>query len=259
MRGCISAYSIPPTNPSRRNPMVHKLAIVAVIGLTGSAVCMGAAAAIGGSSFGDGMDFSMFGDRPRCEVVAGASAISRTLDWDGSDHVGLSVGGHATYTPGSDNKVHVTGDPQILAHIRVRDGNIEMDCNGHHNSDLQVILPGQEFKKFGIAGSGSLVLQNLNQDRLKVSIAGSGSIKADGKVQTADIHIAGSGDADLGHVASQISEVHIAGSGNTDIAPTEEADIHIAGSGDVNMHSSPKKLETHIAGSGRIHNIASGG
>ena len=74
--------------------MVHKLAIVAVIGLTGSAVCMGAAAAIGGREFGknfDGIDFSMFGDRPRCETVQGASATSRDMEWDGSDHVGLSV------------------------------------------------------------------------------------------------------------------------------------------------------------------------
>lgn len=245
--------------------MVHKLAIVAIIGLTGSAVCMGAAAAIGGNEFGknlEGMDFSMFGDRPRCETVQGATATSRDLDWDGSDHVGLSVGGHAHYTPGSDDKVHLTGDPQALAHVRVRDGNIEMDCNsGWHNSssNLEITLPGQAFKRFGIAGSGNLVLQKLNQHELKVSIAGSGSIKADGKVEVTQIHIAGSGDADLGQVASQVSEVHIAGSGNTDIAPTDEADIHIAGSGDVNLHTSPKKLETHIAGSGRIHNITSGG
>jgi hypothetical protein len=243
--------------------MVHKLAIVAVIGLTGSAICMGAAAAIGGNDFGknlDGMDFSMFGDRPRCEAIQSATATSRDLDWDGSDHVGLSVGGHAHYTPGSDNKVHLIGDPQALAHIRVRDGNIEMDCNGNHNSgNLEITLPGQEFKRFAIAGSGNLVLQNLSQHKLKVSIAGSGSIKADGKVEMAEIHIAGSGDADLGQVASQVSEVHIAGSGNTDIAPADEADIHIAGSGDVNLHTSPKKLETHIAGSGRIHNITSGG
>ena len=53
--------------------MVHKLAIVAVIGLTASAVCMGAAAAIGGNQFGrdfDGIDLSMFGDRPRSLAVA---------------------------------------------------------------------------------------------------------------------------------------------------------------------------------------------
>jgi len=244
--------------------MVHKLAIVAVIGLTGSAICMGAAAAIGGNDFGknlDGMDFSMFGDRPRCEAIQNATATSRDLDWDGSDHVGLTVGGHAHYTPGSDNKVHLTGDPQALAHVRVRDGNIEMDCSGwnHNAGNLDITLPGQEFKRFAIAGSGNLLLQNLNQHKLKVSIAGSGSIKADGKVEMAEIHIAGSGDADLGQVASQISEVHIAGSGNTDIAPADEADIHIAGSGDVNLHTNPKKLETHIAGSGRIHNITSGG
>jgi hypothetical protein len=78
-------------------------------------------------------------------------------------------------------------------------------------------------------------------------------------VEHADIHIAGSGDADLGQVAAHVATVHIAGSGNTDIAPSDEADIHIAGSGDVNLHTNPKRLNTHIAGSGRIHNISSGG
>ena len=240
---------------------MHKLALVALIGLTGSAACFGAAAAIGGKEFGNGLDFSLFSDRPRCETVAGATATTRNLDWDGSDHVGLSVGGHATYTPGTDNKVHASGDPQVLAHLRVRNGNIEMDCNGWHHdaSNLMIILPGQEFKRFAIAGSGDLLLQKLDQNMVKVSIAGSGSIKADGKVETADIHIAGSGDADLGRVVAQVATVHIAGSGNTDIAPSEEADIHIAGSGDVNLHTSPKRMETHIAGSGRIHNISSGG
>jgi hypothetical protein len=243
--------------------MVHKLAIIAVIGLSASAVCMGAAAAIGGREFGkdfEGMDFSMFGDRPRCERSDGASASSRELDWDGSDQVSLSVGGHASYTPGSDGKVHLSGDPQMLTHVRVRDGRIEMNCRGWRGSgELTVTLPGREFKKFGIAGSGSLVLHNLDQEKLKVSIAGSGNIKADGKVERAEIHIAGSGDADLGEVKSQVTEVHIAGSGNTDIAPTEEAEIHIAGSGDVNLHANPKRLNTHIAGSGRIHNRYSGG
>jgi hypothetical protein len=244
--------------------MVHKLAIVAVIGLAGSAICMGAAAAIGGKEFGsdfEGMDFSMFGDRPRCEMVEGASATSRDLNWDGSDHFGLAVPGRASYTPGADDKLHVTGDPQRLAHLRVRNGSLEMDCRGWRGDGdaLTITLPGREFKKFGIAGSGNLVLSNLDQAMVKVSIAGSGSIKADGKVEHADIHIAGSGDADLGRVQANVATVHIAGSGNTDIAPSDEADIHIAGSGDVNLHANPKRLETHIAGSGRIHNLYSGG
>jgi len=245
--------------------MVHKLAHIAVIGLTGSALCMGAAAAIGGREFGknwDGMDLSMWGDKPRCEAVQGATATSRELDWDGSDHFSMAVPGHGSYTPGSDNKVHVSGDPQFLAHLRVHEGRLELNCRNYWsgNTDaLTVILPGQEFKRFSIAGSGNLTLSKLDQMSVRLNIAGSGSIKADGKVEHADVHIAGSGDADLSQVKANVATIHIAGSGNTDIAPSDEADIHIAGSGDVNLHSNPKRLETHIAGSGRIHNISSGG
>jgi hypothetical protein len=242
--------------------MVHKLAIVAVIGLAASAVCMGAAAAIGGNEFGKGLenlDLS-FDDRPRCEN-GGGYPTSRTLDWDGSDHAGIAIPGRATYAPGNDDKLHVSGNPILVPHVRVRDGRVELDCRNWHDSrnDLAITLPGRAFKKFSIAGSGNLELQNLNQERLKLSIAGSGNIKADGKVEHIETHIAGSGDIDAAHVESRIAEVHIAGSGNTDIAPTEEADIHVAGSGDVNLHSNPKKLETHIAGSGRIHNVGAGG
>ena len=72
--------------------MVHKLAIIAVIGLSASAVCMGAAAAIGGREFGNNFDFSMFdGDRPRCEAVRWRRRHQPRIDWDGSDHVSLSV------------------------------------------------------------------------------------------------------------------------------------------------------------------------
>src|SRR6476646_4684012 len=123
---------------------MHKLALIAVIGLTGSALCMGAAASIG------------------------------ELEWDGSDHFGLAVPGHASYTPGSDNKVHASGDPQLLAHLRVRDGRLELNCrNWRGDSDaLTITLPGQEFKRFSIAGSGNMVLSKLDQMSARFNIAG---------------------------------------------------------------------------------------
>src|SRR5438045_553384 len=49
--------------------MAHKLVIIAVIGLSAAAVCMGAAAAIGGKEFGNGLDaFSVFDGRPRSQA-----------------------------------------------------------------------------------------------------------------------------------------------------------------------------------------------
>ena len=80
---------------------MQKLAVIAIAGLTLSAVCFGGVAAVGaGQGVRDtgwnGLDFSMFSEKPRCEAVPGATATNRTLDWDGSDTIGLSVGGTAT-------------------------------------------------------------------------------------------------------------------------------------------------------------------
>ena len=133
---------------------------------------------------------------------------------------------------------------------------LKMDHDAHWHSYWKVA--GTRMEKFGIAGSGKIELTNLDQHDIKVSIAGSGTIKATGKVEEVRISIAGSGDADLGGVVSEDVTVKIAGSGNADIAPRDEAEIHIAGSGDVNLHTNPRKVETHIAGSGRIHNVGSG-
>jgi Putative auto-transporter adhesin, head GIN domain len=318
--------------------MAYKLATIAVIGLAASATCMGAAAAIGGKDFGNGFDdFSLFSGKPRCEVIAGATAGSRTLDWDGSDHLGLSVNGHASYAPGSGDKVLVSGDPQILAHLRVHDGDIEMDCRGWHDrtKDLAITLPGREFRKFDIAGGGNLILDKLDQAGLKIDIAGSGSVRAQGRIDDLDIDVAGSGKADLnqitarqasieiagsgsvrasgkidtlkmeiagsgdadfdqitarqaevgiagsgtirakgsiddvnieiegsgradfGEVTTRTAKVEIGGHGNVDIAPSEAAKIEISGSGDVNLHSNPKRLDSDISGSGRIHRLGS--
>jgi len=243
--------------------MVQKLAIVAFTGLVVSAVAMGVAAAIGTQEYGKEfrrLDLMMFSDRPRCEKTGNATASSRTLNWDGSDEVSLNVPGRARYTPNGDNQMHVSGDPDAVARVRVRGGRIELDCRSGNWGDhaLEITLPGKRFDKFSIAGSGKLQLENLDQRDLRVSIAGSGSITANGKADDVEISIKGSGDADLGKVQADDAKVEIFGSGNADIAPRGEAEIHIFGSGDVNLHTTPRNVETHIAGSGRIHNVGSG-
>jgi len=239
--------------------MAHKLVIIAVIGLTASAVCIGAAAAIGGKEFSDGLDgFSWFDGKPRCEAIAGATATSRDLDWDGRDHVGLAVLGQASYSPGTGDKVHVTGgDPQVLAHLRVHDGDIELDCRGWHNrtTDLAITLPGREFRKFEIAGGGKMVLDALNQDSAKIEIAGAGSVKANGKVDDLKMEIAGSGDADFDRLTSRNVKVEIAGSGSVKAnGSADDLKIEIAGSGRADFGQvTSRNAKVEIGGHGDVH------
>src|SRR4051812_944738 len=118
--------------------MPSKLAIIAILGLTGSAVCIGAGAAIGARDFG-GLDIPLFGG-PSCRDVPGATATSRDLEWDGSNTAGIAIRGVANYAPGSDDKLHATGDPQALAHLRLRGGIVEDDCRGWRERDSGLII-----------------------------------------------------------------------------------------------------------------------
>ncbi len=248
--------------------MASKLAVIAATGIAGLAVCLGAAAAINGGNLGNGfdnMDFGMFDGKPRCEVIAGVTATSRDMDWDDSDHADIAIPAQSNYTPGTGDKLHVTGNAQILAHMKVEDGAITLDCHPTHQQRMQyrgaalhMTLPGRAFRKFSIAGGGKLTLDKLQQDDLEVEIAGAGTIQASGAVDKFKIEIAGSGNADFAAVVAREAGVEIGGSGTADIAPSDMAKVEIAGSGDVNLHSNPRHLDTEIAGSGRIHRLAGG-
>jgi hypothetical protein len=239
--------------------MAHKLAIIAVIGLSASAVCLGAAAAIGGGNFGDGLD-GLFGEGPRCQRIDGATATSRDLNWDGSDKVQLVAYSNARYTPGSDNKLHASGDPQVLAHLRIHDGKIDLDCRGWRDRDkINLTLPGLEFREFAIAGRSDLKLERMNQASVKAKIAGTGTITADGRIDDLRIDVAGVGHADFGKVTGRSAKVTLAGVASADIAPTESAKIKIAGPSTVNLYSNPKELDTNIAGPGQLHKLAPNG
>jgi len=237
--------------------MVHKLAIIAVIGLTASAVCVGAAAAIGGKDFGGGLDdFSLFDGRPRCEAVAGATAAVRDLDWDGSDHVGLSVLAPATYTPGANDKLHASGDPQVLAHLRILDGNVEMDCHGWRDrtQGVTITLPGREFRKFALNGGGNLTLNNLNQADVSIAIGGAGKVRADGKLETIKLAIGGSGDIDLDQITARQAKADIGGSGTIRAkGAIDDIRIGIGGSGRADFGAvTANNAEVRIGGHGDV-------
>jgi len=239
--------------------MASKLVTIAVLGFVTSAVCIGAAAAIGGGGLGDGIQ-GLFDRGPRCPRIEGATATSRDLEWDGSDKVELIVFSDASYTPGTDTKLHASGDPQVLAHLRIRDGKIDLDCHGWRDRDqIKLVLPGREFRQFAIAGRSDLKLNRMNQSSLKAKIAGTGTIQANGRIDDLKIEVAGVGHADFGKVTGRSAKVSLAGVGSADIAPTESAKIEIAGPSTVNLHSDPKDLDTQIAGPGSLHKLGPNG
>ena len=243
--------------------MRTKLAIIAVSGLAVSAVCLGGAFALGGHALGTavfGTDLSSLADLPRCDSMAQpmATASSRSLPWDGNgDRAAVALPANVHYQAGSGDQLVVKGDPDFVAHIRVKDGLVSLDCNGnfHFSKDdrIDVTLPGRRtFKSFALLGTGDVQLSGLSQPDVKLSIAGAGDIRADGKTDNLEVDVRGSGNLKLGDLAAKNVDVDIKGSGKAEVAPQDSLNVDLAGSGTIYLRSEPKKIETSIHGSGNI-------
>jgi len=175
----------------------------------------------------------------------------RRIQWDGSDNVIIAVSANVTYRAGDGADVVIKGDPETIARVRLREGKLEW-CGRGRRGDIEIALPGREFRNLTLAGSGDVSMTNMAQSDINFTIAGSGTIRATGNIDRISVTIAGSGDALLGGVDAKRLDVKIAGSGNTEAAPQDDADVTIMGSGNVKLLTKPAHLTTNIMGSGRV-------
>ena len=240
--------------------MRTKLAIIAVSGFAISAVCLGGAFALGGNEIGNAVfDFGDL-DQPRCDTMGHptATADTRSVAWDGQDRAAVALPANIHYQAGSGDTLIVKGNPEVVAHVRVRNGVVGLDCHGGNfdlgrDNRLDITLPGRRtFKSFDLLGVGDMQLTDLSQPDVKITLSGSGNIEASGKADNLEVNIRGSGKIKVGDLAAKSADVSIAGSGSVEIAPQDALDVSIAGSGNIYLKSEPKKLQTSIAGSGRI-------
>lgn len=239
---------------------MRTLGVIALAGVGVSVVCLGLAHAIDPSvnrNWGDGFGFMY----PGCSAPSGDSAdITRELQWNGDDTVTINVPATIHYRPDNGPVLRASGPNAMMSHLRVRDGRVELDCRIYGTGrELDLVLPGRAFDSFTLNGTGHLVLENLKQTQLNVSLRGDADVRATGVADDLTLTIAGSGDADMGQLAVQSSRVRIAGSGKAALAPRDSADIFIAGDGEIRFLEQPRHLQTHIAGSGRIINAPTQG
>jgi hypothetical protein len=103
-----------------------------------------------------------------------------------------------------------------------------------------------------IRGNNNTDLGHIDQESLNVTIADSGSVTAEGKVENLKISILGSGHARLGKVIARRASVMVMGSGSATIAPSDELKVTIMGSGDVHLLTRPAQIRRTIMGSGRV-------
>ncbi len=240
--------------------MMKPLAVVAltsfavsVVSFLGAGMMVATAAA---TPFSFGEILGLGSDRPRCVNElgeAGEQTTTREFAWNVEDEIRLDVSGVLRYRAGAGDSVEVRGPVYLLGHLEFDGENIHYDCSPRGRAQrIEIELASDNIRKFSIRGSGDMVLEDLNEERVEISIAGSGSVIATGEVGRLSLSIAGSGDADLGGLTVRDMEIAIAGSGDAIVSPLGSLEVSIAGSGDIEMLTNPADLDTSIMGSGRV-------
>ena len=174
--------------------------------------------------------------------------------WDGDDGLGVGlVGATVRYLPAGPARIVITGPDEALERVRVGQGQIRwcQDCRAIKG--LEVTVSGMALRNVALHGADVHIhLGRLDQDRLNLSIAGTGDIDASGRVDRLAASIAGAGNIQMPDAAVLRASINIAGSGDVAVTPRDEASVHVAGSGRVRMTAMPARLNQSITGSGGV-------
>jgi len=179
------------------------------------------------------------------------------LEWLGSDAVKVDLPARVYYQPGPKPQASVSGDDELVSHVRMRDGTLTWDTvvDCFPAGELVVRLSGPAVQEWTMHGSGKLDLSDIKQDTLRIAVHGSGAVTASGEVHEVSLRATGSGSADLSRLVTQQVSARISGSGEADLAPREEADISVSGSGGVRLHGAVARIHSHVSGSGQIKQV----
>lgn len=202
-----------------------------------------------------------------------------------SDYESISVAGafYVTLVKGKEGKISIKAEENILEYIIVesKNGDLQIRTEKGYNLNptkgkrIEITVPVEEVEKVNLAGSGDIVGDfTLKATDFKASVAGSGDIKLmiDAKSITANVagsgdielkgktdnfngNVSGSGDIKAFDLLAQKSKVAVSGSGNIRTTCSEFIEARVSGSGDIEYKGKPKKVDTKVAGSGKIKMI----
>lgn len=203
------------------------------------------------------------------EVSGGRLKISKEgnwFNWDNDDKITVYI------TVPNIEAVAVSGSGDIIGQSKIRTNDLDLNVSGSGSLSLEVEASGDveasvsgsgdldvkgHFESFEshVSGSGKIVLDARIDETAEFSISGSGKIEASGEAEAVKAHISGSGKVLAADLETQRCNVRISGSGDVEINVTDELDANISGSGSVSYRGSPKKINSHASGSGKVRKI----
>ena len=239
--------------------MNKRLVSIAVVSLSVAAACAALVVLTSATGWVDGDFRSWAAPTRNCLPWAKKAdpGERRTVDleWAGSDTVKVNIPARVQYRPGAKAQASVSGDAELVSHVRMRDGTLESDTlDGCFPAGALVVqLTGPAVAAWTLNGSAELDLSDIKQDVLRITLHGSGKVTASGEVHELSLDAAGSGHAEFGRLVTQQTSAQIRGSGEVVFADIKQDVVRIAmhGSGKVTASGEAREVSLDATGSSR--------
>lgn len=127
-----------------------------------------------------------------------------------------------------------------------------LSVSGSGKAEITDAVEADELS-FAVSGSGNLIADRVEADKINCSISGSGNIRinGDGSADSGDIKISGSGNYSGSSLRIDKLDVTVSGSGSCLCSAGDELEAVVSGSGNIVYRGNPK-IDARVSGSGRV-------
>ncbi len=211
-------------------------------------------------------------------IKGSGNVVTEERDVSGFDSVALSGFGKVIITQGDKESLTVETDDNLMQYIEteVRGGTLELGFTGDDillrpSKSIIFRLSVIELTALDSSGAGKFEIDELDADRLEVTLSGAGDIRIDsltatdlvvtvggagnvkvaGEVETQEVNLDGLGNYNAPDLESQAATVRIGGAGSVGIWVHDTLDVVISGAGNVEYYGSPDVTQD-ISGVGSV-------
>jgi len=171
------------------------------------------------------------------------------LDLAGSNNVIVHLGGKQSVVVHADDNLIDTVTTQVQAG-RLVIGTSAGSFTNKSRMYVDVTVPALD--ALVLSGSGNLIADGIDAQKLTVTLAGSGVVHASGTVKRLDAALKGSGDVQLGGLVARDAHAVVDASGRIVVHATNSLDAAVRGSGVILYRGSPAHVTKNVTGSGAI-------
>lgn len=179
------------------------------------------------------------------------------------DEVAFTGIGTLYITMGDEELLEIEAEDNILPRIetQVRGNRLEINFDSDQWENLirptepiRYFLSVRSLKEVNLSGLGDVQIEEIEADRLVLTLSGAGKIEVSGVATDQVINVTGAGAYDGGDLRSERIDVNLSGAGSATVWATEFLDVNISGLGNVRYYGDPELRQT-VSGLGSLESM----